>query len=54
MGQQSFHMTSRRPYRCSETTQRAAMLVFQTDPVGVGLFFPLSLKTMEVQIKGGL
>jgi len=36
-GIERFHMTSRRPYLCSKN-KRVAMLVFQTNPVGVDLF----------------
>jgi len=30
-----FHMTSRRPYWCSENNETAAMLVYQENPQGV-------------------
>ena len=33
-----FHMTSRQPNWCSKTMERAAMLVYQDNPVGVDLF----------------
>ena len=33
-----FHMTSRRPYWSYKNNQTAAMLVLQTNPVGVELF----------------
>ena len=33
-----FHMTSRQPYWCPQDNETAAMLVSQTNPVGVYLF----------------
>ena len=33
-----FHMSSRQPNWCYKTTERAAMLVYQDNPVGVDLF----------------
>ena len=45
-----FHMTSRRPYWCTKNNETAAILVYQTNPVGVEVlsyvntfFFPIDL-----------
>jgi len=47
-----FHGTSRQPYWCSENNEMAAILVSQTNPVGVQLifFFFLTLSFVKSEL----
>ena len=45
-----FHMTSRRPYRCSETIKRRPCWCSKPNPVGVDLFSYVTLSLVPINL----